>query len=29
MSRIGKAPIQVPGNVEGKITGNLVAVKGP
>jgi large subunit ribosomal protein L6 len=29
MSRIGKAPIPVPGNVEVTITGNHVAVKGP
>jgi len=29
MSRIGKQPIQVPENVEVKIEGNLVIVKGP
>ena len=29
MSRIGKAPISIPGNVEVKVDGNLVKVKGP
>jgi large subunit ribosomal protein L6 len=29
MSRVGKAPIPVPGNVEVTIDGNSVAVKGP
>lgn len=29
MSRIGKNPIQIPGGVDLKITGNLVEVKGP
>lgn len=29
MSRIGKAPIQIPAGVEVKVEGNLVTVKGP
>ena len=29
MSRIGKAPIEVPSDVEIKIDGNTVTVKGP
>src|SRR5690625_654177 len=29
MSRIGRKPIQIPGNVEVSIDGNLVRVKGP
>ena len=29
MSRIGKAPIQIPAGVEIKVEGNLVSVKGP
>lgn len=29
MSRIGRAPIQVPAGVEVKINGNVIEVKGP